>query len=511
MLLSSFGCVYRCTFCPMSGIATDRYRAHSARYFVDMLAHFAAQYQQRHFIFGDNLFTQDAGRAQAICRDIAERGLDVEWICMTRTDHVEDDLLRSMRAAGCVEIVFGVESCSERIQQSIRKRLDLDSVQPALEGCDRAGIRSVMSLMVGNPGESEHSVYETLRRVRELEPDEAQVKITKLYPGTALHERAEQAGAIPADFYLAATPQPLPFTVEHDAQTLERLAAMIQPRTLHVETTGRGSDREGHGSQDDAATERSSAELQRDLLRIARRGFAVRLCRETARRDDAVELVRFASSLRIPTLELGTDGRVFADRDRSTPLLAAGGVDRFVVSLPTSDEQAYERAIGVPGSFAPAMAGLDRLLAAAPGRVALEVELCEHTLPTLAQTVSFALDREVERIEFRYAPGGHGHGPVPRSVGEHLCAALLPLRPHDATVWIEGLPYCDVPGLEHVVAEIHRPFDERIDLAGRLLNVGKERRQRRTKTARCDECRHEWICEGFWLLDVQTSKAGGAP
>ncbi|MFH2009436.1 MAG: radical SAM protein [bacterium] len=494
MLLSSYGCTYSCVFCPMSGVQRGRYRQHSATYFVDMLEHFAKRYGLRHFIFGDNLFTGDRERARTICDEILARGLDVAWMCMTRTDHVDDALLLRMHQAGCVEIIFGVESCAETVQASIRKGLDLSTVAPALAGCDRASIRSLLSLMVGNPGDTEETIYETLARVRELEPDEAQVKITKVYPGTKLHALAVEAGILREEDYLDPDPHPPPYTVEHTAAALEGLAALIRPRTLHLETTARPRE----GSRKD----RPLQELERDLLRVARRSAALRFRAESARREDLAELLRTARELRIPTLELVTDARVFAEPGR-LEALADCRVDRFYVVFPTHDEAMHDQVTHAPGALAERVAGLQRILRGAPDRVTAQVELLAATLPRIEETIRFLVDLGVRDFQLLYAPTAQHHAPAPETLADGLEPALARLRDTGASVAIHGAPPCFLPAPAATPAELHEPFDELLDLDGRLINLGKTRRRLRRQTDRCDGCPFQPRCEGFWIVDLE--------
>jgi len=115
----------------MSKIKKNKYRYHSPKYFVDMVEYFNKKYDQRYFVFGDNFFTLDQERTKLICDEIVKRKLDIEWICMTRTDSVSQSLLNKMRQAGCVEISFGAESCSEHVQKKIGKNLPKSSIRKA--------------------------------------------------------------------------------------------------------------------------------------------------------------------------------------------------------------------------------------------------------------------------------------------------------------------------------------------------------------------------------------------
>jgi anaerobic magnesium-protoporphyrin IX monomethyl ester cyclase len=66
MLLSSIGCIYNCTFCPMSGVKKGKYREHSPKYFADMVEYFSKMYDQKFFVFGDNFFTKNIARTMEI-------------------------------------------------------------------------------------------------------------------------------------------------------------------------------------------------------------------------------------------------------------------------------------------------------------------------------------------------------------------------------------------------------------------------------------------------------------
>jgi radical SAM superfamily enzyme YgiQ (UPF0313 family) len=484
MVLSSYGCAYRCVFCPMSGASSPRYREHSPAYFVDMLEHFAKTYDQRHFIFGDSLFSRHSDHVRAICDDIVHRGLEIKWMCMTRTDHVDEELLKHMAAAGCVEIVFGVESGAPAIQASIGKNLDLSTVGPALDGCDQASIHSVMSLMIGNPRETQDTVYETLALLRDLEPDEAQVKIVKVYPGTKLHDYALEAGALTLDSYRDPDPHPPPYTAEHDAPTLARLARMIRLRTVVVDV--------------DTNT-RPRPDLEHDLLRIARRAYHLRFRAGTALRGDLGQLLAFARDLRIPRIELEANAEAYANEDLLAHL-GEGNISRYVVLFPTAQTRYHDQAVE----------GLAQLLGRDRAHVTVQIALLDATIATLDQTVSLLLSKGVCDVTFHYAPSPRGLTPAPAIAGRALLRTMALLTDADVPHRVSGLPYCYLPEHASAMDDIHRPFDELLDRQGQLRNIGRDRRSQRHHTADCAACGFRMICEGFWRDDL-TASGGTTP
>ena len=122
---------------------------------------------------------------EALCRGLGERPL--EWICGTRVDMVDEDLLRMMKESGCRYISYGIESGSERmLSEVIKKEITLDQVETALRMTRRAGIGIIANYMFGLPGETEDDLRATLDAVKRLPADAAELSIFMPLPGAEL-------------------------------------------------------------------------------------------------------------------------------------------------------------------------------------------------------------------------------------------------------------------------------------------------------------------------------------
>jgi hypothetical protein len=96
-----------------------------------------------------------------------------------------------MRSAGCVQIYFGVETGSQRLQRVIRKNLVLSRLPEIASEVTRAGIRGIYSFITGFPDETYDDVEETLRMIRwlaDVPNTETQCHCLSLLPGTRLFE-----------------------------------------------------------------------------------------------------------------------------------------------------------------------------------------------------------------------------------------------------------------------------------------------------------------------------------
>ncbi|KKL44459.1 hypothetical protein LCGC14_2365480, partial [marine sediment metagenome] len=120
IMLSSFyiltgrGCPSSCTFCVSKNlrkIGEGKYlRFRSAKNVVDEIEYLVQNYKIDGFYVMDDAFTLDKRHTIAICDEIIKRKLNLVWGCESRINHVNEELLRKMRKAGCLQVDFGVES-----------------------------------------------------------------------------------------------------------------------------------------------------------------------------------------------------------------------------------------------------------------------------------------------------------------------------------------------------------------------------------------------------------------
>ncbi|MBI1824811.1 MAG: cobalamin B12-binding domain-containing protein [Planctomycetes bacterium] len=185
------GCPGKCTFCNSAETAL---RTRSAEHVVDEIERLQARYHIREVSFYDDTFTIYKQHVVRLCDLIVERGLDLTWSCFARTDCVSPSLLKKMRAAGCHQILFGIESADEKILETIRKPIELEQTRRACRMVQEAGIDVRAAFMFGNPGETIESMRRTIDFAKELDPDIALFNITTPYPGTQMFEWARRNG-----------------------------------------------------------------------------------------------------------------------------------------------------------------------------------------------------------------------------------------------------------------------------------------------------------------------------
>jgi radical SAM superfamily enzyme YgiQ (UPF0313 family) len=194
-LMSSRGCPFGCRYCASSRFMGRMFRARSAENVADEIEWLNDKFGAKYVAFGDDTFTLSKKRVLEFCREIRERGLDVEWSCSSRVDTIDGETIREMKRAGCNCIYYGVESANPQILNNFyRKRIKLEQVIDAVKKTKENEILTVCSFIIGAPMETREDMMRTLKFSIKLDPDYAQYSILTPYPGTEIYEEAAKKG-----------------------------------------------------------------------------------------------------------------------------------------------------------------------------------------------------------------------------------------------------------------------------------------------------------------------------
>jgi anaerobic magnesium-protoporphyrin IX monomethyl ester cyclase len=193
-LITSRGCVFWCDFCSTVRMFGRGYRWRSPKNVVDEMQLVHDKYGVEQVTFYDDAFSVDRNRVLKICEELHARKLDMTWDCGTRVDMVDRDLLKTMRDAGCIAVWLGVESGSEAILGAMNKKIKLDQTRLAYKTAHDVGLMTIANVVLGFPGETEQTAKETIRFVKELNPDDVGFYVATPYPGTPMYDQVIKNG-----------------------------------------------------------------------------------------------------------------------------------------------------------------------------------------------------------------------------------------------------------------------------------------------------------------------------
>jgi radical SAM superfamily enzyme YgiQ (UPF0313 family) len=194
-LATSRGCVYWCEFCTTVRMHGRKYRMRSPKNVVDEIELLQKTYGISKFTFCDDAFTVDQPRIEALCKEILNRGLKIEWNCGTRVDMLTKDLLAKMKEAGCVTVWFGVESGSQHVLDAMKKGITPELTMKVLGWVREAGLKPVPNVILGFPGETKESAWKTIKFVEKAAPDDVGFyNVATPFPGTPMYDFVKEKG-----------------------------------------------------------------------------------------------------------------------------------------------------------------------------------------------------------------------------------------------------------------------------------------------------------------------------
>ena len=208
-VMTSRGCVFWCEFCTAVRMFGRKYRMRSPKKVVDEIEYLYKKYGEKQYTFYDDAFTVDQARTKEICNEILRRGLNIKWDCETRVDMVTKDLLQKMKEAGCIAVWYGVEAGSQKVRDAMKKGISTQQTLNAFKWTQEAGLIAVASIILGFPGETRETAWESVKLLKKINPDEIGIYIATPYPGTPMYDHVKKMGWLKiSDFnkYDTATP-----------------------------------------------------------------------------------------------------------------------------------------------------------------------------------------------------------------------------------------------------------------------------------------------------------------
>jgi radical SAM superfamily enzyme YgiQ (UPF0313 family) len=192
-IVVSRGCPSLCTYChgPLFG---KKVRFRSTDRILKEIELLRSTYHIKEIAFYDDNFTIFKDGVRELCHRMIEQRMNLSWSCFSKVTFVNDDLLALMKRAGCHQILYGIESGSPEILKTIKKRISLQQAEEAVRLTKKHRINVRAAFMLGNPGETEDALQQTLDFAIKLNPDRAIFNITTPFPGTEMFEWAQEHG-----------------------------------------------------------------------------------------------------------------------------------------------------------------------------------------------------------------------------------------------------------------------------------------------------------------------------
>lgn len=205
-VISSRGCPFECSFCASSAFWNRRWMGRSPGNVLAELENIIRHHRVRSWMFEDDNFTLQPGRAIEICRGIkrlqAEHG-PMPWQFATRAETLQDEgLVAAILAANGQTAWIGVETLSQPSLDRCRKNTSVSAQLAGIATAEEAGLQTRCQFIVGLPGDMQADIDETCRMIAGSPMTTWGANIAWVLPDTAIHAAAKERG-LDDDVYMS--------------------------------------------------------------------------------------------------------------------------------------------------------------------------------------------------------------------------------------------------------------------------------------------------------------------
>ena len=155
-IVTARGCPFSCTFCQHGdGV----YRPRSMDSIMEEIKVSYEKYKFNILIILDELFVANKKRMNEFCQTLIDKkkefGWDFDWMFQTHANaHLDLETLQLAKKAGCYFFSYGLESCSQRVLDSMNKKTTVAEAIEAVKLAHEAGIGFGWNLIFGDPAET---------------------------------------------------------------------------------------------------------------------------------------------------------------------------------------------------------------------------------------------------------------------------------------------------------------------------------------------------------------------
>lgn len=198
-LICQLGCPYGCAFCGgRRSPFLRRIRMRTTERVIAEMRHLYDAYGLLGFMFFDdelNVNKQFMELLSAIEQLQQELGVTFRLRGFLKSQLITDPMAEAMYRAGFRQVLVGFESGSPRILENIQKKATRDDNTRAVEILHRHGLSVKAAMSIGHPGESDETIQASRDWLLSVRPDEFDVTIITVYPGTPYYDDAREQTA----------------------------------------------------------------------------------------------------------------------------------------------------------------------------------------------------------------------------------------------------------------------------------------------------------------------------
>ena len=204
------GCALRCVHCSDVYLVGHNIRMRTPKDVVDEMEAMVRDYGVRQMFFCDQIFNIPVSHAIDICKEIVDRGLEVQWSAWFNEHRktLPDELMIWLKRAGCGLLSFSPDHVDDRMLKNLDKNFRYVDMKYTVEIARKHDMDVEYSFFLNSPGEDLRSlmailrflIYARMRLGKRLRLFTLlMMQPIRIYPHTRLAQMAREAGVIPED------------------------------------------------------------------------------------------------------------------------------------------------------------------------------------------------------------------------------------------------------------------------------------------------------------------------
>lgn len=199
------GCPFNCSFCfeavfrKMTAGLGKRVRIRNTNNVINEILYVKKTYPLKTVYMQDDTFILNKIWVYEFLEKYKKK-INLPLICLIRADLIDEDIVKILKEAGCVNVFFGIESGDEVLRNNLLKKSETDKdILRAFALLKRYNLKFRTYNMVGLPGETLEQTFKTVEINIKINTNYPWCSLFQPYPGTELGEYARAHDYIEAD------------------------------------------------------------------------------------------------------------------------------------------------------------------------------------------------------------------------------------------------------------------------------------------------------------------------
>jgi radical SAM PhpK family P-methyltransferase len=190
----SDGCPYACGFCAFPEHGNERYLLMTLDRIEREFAAIEESGAIDHIFFVDATLNVPRRQFKKMLEMMSRNQYGFDWHCFFRCDQTDEETIWLMKEAGCKGVFLGLESANETVLNNMDKTAHKEDFRRTMPWFKEAGLRQMISVLVGFPGETIASFRESLEFIEEIRPDYTRIQTWYCDPTTPVWFKRGQFG-----------------------------------------------------------------------------------------------------------------------------------------------------------------------------------------------------------------------------------------------------------------------------------------------------------------------------